>query len=181
MIFTETELPGAFVIDLERYEDERGFFARSFCKVEFERQALLTDFVQCNVSFNRLRGTLRGMHYQVAPNAEVKLVRCTAGNIHDVIVDLRPGSPTFYRWIGADLTADNRRMFYIPEGFAHGFVTLEDNTEVFYHMGNYAEPAAARGFRWNDPFFGIKWPETPRVLSPRDLDYDDFDPTTYQE
>lgn len=175
MIFHPTELDGAWVIELERLEDERGFFARSFSRDEFEARGLDARVVQCNVSFNKKRGTLRGMHYQVAPHAEVKLVRCTAGALHDVIIDLRPASPTFKRHVGVVLSADNRRTLYVPEGFAHGFQTLEDDTEVCYQVSAPYQPSAARGVRWNDPAFGIVWPyAAERIILARDRDYPDF-------
>jgi dTDP-4-dehydrorhamnose 3,5-epimerase len=172
VIFTETKLKGAFVIEPERIEDERGFFARTFCEREFEARGLNARVAQCSISFNRKKGTLRGMHYQVAPHEEAKLVRCTRGAIYDVIIDLRADSPTFRQWVAVELTEDNRRMLYIPEGFAHGFQTLEDNTEVFYQISEFYHPESARGVRWDDPAFGIDWPpEDQRVISARDQDY----------
>jgi dTDP-4-dehydrorhamnose 3,5-epimerase len=174
MIFRETELKGAFILDPERIEDERGFFARSWCREEMEARGLSADLAQCNISYNARKGTLRGMHYQLPPHAEVKLVRCTMGAIHDVIIDLRAGSPTFRRWVGVDLTADNRRMLYIPEGFAHGFQTLEDDSEVFYQISAYYHPDSARGVRWNDPAIGITWPMSPTVICARDASYGDL-------
>ena len=157
MKFTPIELEGAWIVDVVRMEDERGFFARSWCRREFEDHGLNPDVVQCNVSRNRKKGTLRGLHYQAAPHEEAKLVRCTAGAIYDVIVDLRPGSATHLRHFGTILSAENHRALYVPEGFAHGFLTLADDTEVFYQMSHVYEPAAARGFRWDDPEFGIEW------------------------
>jgi dTDP-4-dehydrorhamnose 3,5-epimerase len=174
MIFTETSLKGSFIIDLEIKEDERGFFARSWCQREFETHGLNTRLVQCNVSFNKKKGTLRGMHYQVAPHEEAKLVRCTMGSLYDVIVDLRSESPTYMRYFGVVLSAANRRALYIPERFAHGFQTLEDNTEVFYQMSEFYAPECARGFRWDDPAFGIAWPEPVRVISQKDLAYPNY-------
>jgi dTDP-4-dehydrorhamnose 3,5-epimerase len=175
MLFRETPLKGAFLIEPERLEDERGFFARTFCRKEFESHGLNPDIAQCSVSFNRRKGTLRGMHFQAAPHAEDKVVRCAAGAICDVIVDLRPDSPTFKRWTAAELTAENRRMFYIPAGFAHGFQTLQDNVEVLYQMSEYYHPESARGVRWDDPAFGIVWPETSeRIVSGRDKAWRDF-------
>jgi len=174
MRFTETALPGAFIVDIERHEDERGFFARSWCMQEFRDRDLNPCVVQCNVSWNRSKGTLRGMHYQAAPHAEVKLVRCTRGSVHDVIIDLREKSPTFRRHVGVELSADNYRALYIPEGLAHGFLTLQDDSEVFYQMSAFYEPSAARGVRWNDPAFGIAWPLAVSVISHRDRDYADF-------
>lgn len=174
MHFEATPLAGAYVIHPELHEDARGFFARSYCAQEFARQGLHTEWVQCNISYNRLRGTLRGMHYQEAPYEEEKLVRCTAGAIYDVIIDLRRDSPAFKRHFGIRLDAANRTMLYIPAGFAHGFLTLEDDTEVFYQMGAFYVPDAGRCVRWNDPAFGINWPEAVRVISDRDRDAPDF-------
>jgi dTDP-4-dehydrorhamnose 3,5-epimerase len=174
MLFIETQLAGAYIIDPERIEDERGFFARTWDRHEFESRGLNTNLAQCNISYNTRRGTLRGMHYQAAPHEETKLVRCTSGAIYDVIVDLRPASPTLRQWLGVELSAANRRMLYIPEGFAHGFQTLSDNSEVFYQMAAFYAPDYARGVRWNDPAFGIVWPETPQVISARDQAYPDF-------
>jgi dTDP-4-dehydrorhamnose 3,5-epimerase len=174
MIFTETKLSGLVLIDMERREDDRGFFARSWCRDEFERHTLDTRLVQCNVSFNLRQGTLRGMHYQAEPHPEIKLVRCTMGAIYDVGVDLRPDSPTFRQWVGVELTAENRRALYIPAGFAHGFQTLTANSEVFYQMSEFYYPEAARGVRWNDPAFGIQWPLPDPFLSDRDRTYPDF-------
>jgi dTDP-4-dehydrorhamnose 3,5-epimerase len=176
MIYTRTALSGAYIIDLERREDERGFFARSWCVREFEEHGLNPRLVQCNISFNARKGTLRGMHFQAAPHEEAKLVRCTQGALYDVIIDIRPDSPTYTRWVGVELTAANRRMLYIPEGFAHGFQTLEDNTEVFYQMSEFHHPESARGFRWNDPAFGISWPLPDSIVSEKDAAYPDFRP-----
>ena len=158
MNFTELPLAGTYVIDIEPMQDERGYFARSFCREEFSRRGLRTDVAQCNVSFNRKSGTLRGMHYQVAPKAEAKLVRCTRGAIHDVVVDLREGSPTWRRWAAVELTESNSRLLYVPEGVAHGFQTLADDAEVFYQMFGSYSPEHARGVRWDDPALGIRWP-----------------------
>lgn len=168
MIFTETPLPGAYLVTPERLEDERGFFARTFCAETFRARGLVSTFVQCSISFNRRRGTLRGMHYQAAPHAETKLVRCTMGAIHDVILDLRPDSPTCRQWFAAELTAENRAMLYIPEGLAHGFQTLADNTEVCYQISAAHRPGSARGVRWDDPAFAIRWPLPDPVLSASD-------------
>lgn len=177
MRFIETELKGAFLIEIEPREDERGFFARAWCEEEFRAHGLNPQIRQCNISFNRYRGTLRGMHYQVAPYGEVKVVRCTAGAVYDVIIDLRPESPTYCRWTGVELSQSNRRMLYIPEGFAHGFQTLQDNTELFYQMSESFHPEAARGVRWDDPLFGITWPPVERrILSERDRQFPDFRP-----
>lgn len=176
MTFRETELPGVWVIELERLEDERGFFARSFCRREFERHGLSPDVEQCNISFNRHRGTLRGLHYQAPPHDEDKLVRCTMGAVWDVAVDLRPGSPTFRSWVGQTLSAASRTMLYIPKGLAHGFITLTDDAEVFYQMSEAYHPESAGGFPWNDPAFAIDWPEAPRVISDRDRSRPPFEP-----
>jgi dTDP-4-dehydrorhamnose 3,5-epimerase len=174
MIFKETKLKGVFVIEPEILEDERGFFARSWCLREFEEQDLNPSFVQCNISFNRKRGTLRGMHYQAPPNEEAKLVRCTMGEIYDVIIDLRPDSATFKHWFSIVLSAENRRILYIPEGFAHGFLTLQDSTEVFYQMAAFYAPECARGVRWNDPAFDIVWPGEVMIISEKDSHYPDY-------
>ncbi|MCS6776663.1 MAG: dTDP-4-dehydrorhamnose 3,5-epimerase [Chloroherpetonaceae bacterium] len=177
MRFIETELKGAFLIEIEPREDARGFFARAWCEEEFRAHGLCPEIRQCNISFNRYRGTLRGMHYQAAPYGEVKLVRCTMGAVYDVIIDLRPESPTYCRWIGVELSQENRRMLYIPEGFAHGFQTLQDNTELFYQMSEFFHPEAACGVRWDDPVFGIVWPPVERrILSERDQQFPDFRP-----
>lgn len=178
MIFTETKLRGAFLIDLERQADDRGFFARTWCRREFEDHGLNPRLVQCSLSFNKHRGTLRGMHYQAGPHAEAKLVRCFKGSIYDVIIDLRPDSPTFKQWTSAELSADNRRMFYIPAGFAHGFQTLEDDAEVFYHMSEFYHPECARRVRWDDPAFGINWPVEEIIISSRDRLCGDFNPVS---
>src|ERR1043166_6418617 len=174
MIFKELSLGGAFLLDVERRCDERGFFARSWCRDEFTAHGLDARLVQCNISRNRFSGTLRGLHYQAAPHAEVKLVRCTMGAIYDVIVDLRRGSPTCGRHYAAVLTAENHRALYVPEGFAHGFLTLADESEVLYQMSEFYHPDASRGVRWNDPAFGIPWPDVPRIMSARDATYPDF-------
>ena len=175
MIFTQTKLKGAFIIEPERLEDERGFFARTFCQEEFKIHGLNPHLVQCNISFNIKTGALRGMHYQIEPYAEAKLVRCTRGAIYDVVIDLRPESPTFKGWMPVELTAENHKMLYVPEGFAHGFQTLEDDTEVFYQMSEFYHPECARGVRWNDPAFGIEWPAKPSVISSRDQSYQLFE------
>jgi dTDP-4-dehydrorhamnose 3,5-epimerase len=174
MIFKETNLSGAFVVDLERFEDERGFFARCWSDEEAAAQGLNPRMVETNLSFNPKEGTLRGMHFQIAPHAQPKLVRCTAGAIYDVIIDLRPESVTFKRWIAVELTAVNHRQLYIPEGFAHGFQTLVDNTEVVYQMSGPYAPESARGVRWNDPLFAIDWPPADRIIIARDQTYPDF-------
>lgn len=175
MNFCKTKLPGVLELHLQPKNDERGFFARSWCQKEFEDHGLNAKLVQCNVSFNNRKGTLRGMHYQADPYAETKIVRCTHGAIYDVVVDLRPQSPTFKDWIGVTLTAANRYMLYIPEGCAHGFLTLDDNTEVFYQMSEFHNPDSARGVRWNDPAFQVIWPGTVEVISERDRAYPDFE------
>jgi dTDP-4-dehydrorhamnose 3,5-epimerase len=175
MIFTETDLRGALIVELEKHEDERGFFARTWCRREFEARGLNTDMAQCSLSFNPLQGTLRGMHFQVKPHEEVKLVRCTRGSLFDAIVDLRVDSPTYRKHLGVVLTADNRRTLYVPEGFAHGFLTLEDATEVFYQISEYYDPASQRGIRWDDPAVAIAWPAEPRLISERDRSYPDFE------
>lgn len=168
MRFLSTTLAGAYLIEPENHEDERGLFARTFCVREFGERGLAANFVQCSVAFNRRRGTLRGMHYQRAPAAEVKLVRCTAGAVYDVIVDLRPDSPTYRQHFGAELTARNRRALYVPEIFAHGLVTLVDETEVFYQINAFHAPELAAGLRYDDPKLGIRWPEAVAVISARD-------------
>jgi dTDP-4-dehydrorhamnose 3,5-epimerase len=165
MKFIETQLKGAFLIEPEPLEDERGFFARTWCRKEFEKHGLDPNWVQCNISYNKRKGTLRGMHYQIAPYAEAKLVRCTMGSIYDVIIDLRPDSKTYRQWFSAELSAENRKMIYIPQGFAHGFQTLLDNTELFYQMSEFYAPEYARAVRWNDPQFKILWPEAEHTIS----------------
>jgi dTDP-4-dehydrorhamnose 3,5-epimerase len=174
MFFTETKLKGAFIIEPEKLEDDRGFFARSWCQREFEAHGLNPRLVQCSISYNKSKGTLRGIHYQTTPYEEAKLVRCTSGSIYDAIVDLRPESATFKQYIGEILTGQNHRMLYVPEGFAHGFLTLEDNTEVFYQISEFYSPEHGQGVRWNDPAFGIKWPLAPSVMSDRDRDCPSF-------
>ena len=174
MIFTETKLKGAFVVDIEKQKDVRGFFARTLCQSEFQECGLNTRIVQCNISFNRKRGTLRGMHYQVKPHEEAKLVSCINGAIFDVIIDLRPDSVTFRQWFNTELRAENYTMLYVPEGFAHGFQTLENNTTVYYQMFEFYHPESARGVRWNDPAFGITWPLQPSIISKKDQSYPDF-------
>jgi dTDP-4-dehydrorhamnose 3,5-epimerase len=175
MIFRETKLKGACIVDIERREDGRGFFARTWCRREFEAHGLNPRLAQCSISFNAKKGTLRGMHYQVKPFEEAKLVRCTRGSLCDVIVDLRRDSPTFKNHLGVTLTSDNRTMLYVPEGFAHGFLTLEDNTEVLYQISEFHAPDHARGFRWNDPAFEIAWPSDVMIISDRDRNYLNFD------
>jgi len=174
MIFKETRLKGAFIIDPEQLSDDRGFFARTWCQKEFQAHGLNTNVLQCNISYNKKKGTLRGMHYQSAPFEEARLVRCTAGSVYDVIIDLRHNSATFRNWISVELTAGNRKMLYIPEGFAHGFITLTDNTEVFYQMSGSYSAEHARGVRWDDPAFSIQWPFKPSVMAEKDRQFPDF-------
>jgi dTDP-4-dehydrorhamnose 3,5-epimerase len=176
MIFLETSLPGVYQIHPEEKHDERGFFARTWCEQEFREHGLSSRIAQCSISFNRKKGTLRGLHYQADPHAEEKLVRCTQGAIFDVAVDLRPASPTYKQWFGMELTAGNRRMLFIPKGCAHGFVTLEDSSEIFYQISEFYAPGSARGVRWDDSAFQIRWPMDPEVISDRDRDYPDFEP-----
>jgi len=175
MRFVDTGLAGTYIIEVEPLTDERGFFARAFCAREFEEHGLAPVFVQCNISVNLANGTLRGMHYQIAPHAEDKLVRCTRGAIFDVMLDLRPESSTFKQWRGVNLSAENHTMVYIPKGFAHGFLTLTEDAEVFYQVSQSYHPDSARGVRWNDPAFGIEWPMArPRQILERDDSYPDF-------
>jgi dTDP-4-dehydrorhamnose 3,5-epimerase len=175
--FKETELRGAFVIEPERFDDERGFVARSFSEAEFAARGIASRLVEANISFNAKRHTVRGMHYQEPPFAQAKLVRCTAGAVYDAIIDLRTDSETYARWLGVELTAENRLALYVPEGFAHGFQTLVDGAEVFYHMSSYYVPESAAGVRWDDPAFGIEWPATVGVtINERDRTYPDFRP-----
>lgn len=175
MKFIETKIKGAFIIVPDLIEDDRGFFARSFCQHEFEEHGLNPDLVQCNISFNRKKATLRGMHYQVPPHSEVKLVRCTSGAICDVLIDLRPESSTFKQWFAAELSEDNHQLLYIPEGFAHGYQTLEDSTEVFYQVSAFYEPKSERGIRWNDPAFRIEWPFPVSIISKKDSSHPDWE------
>lgn len=172
----ETDLAGVYVVQIQRIEDERGAFARIFCRREFANAGLDVDVAQANVSYNRRRGTLRGMHLQLPPAAETKLVRCTHGAIFDVAVDVRPASPNFRRWVGVELSAENGLMLYVPKGFAHGFQTLTDNAEVAYQMSEFYTPALGAGMRWNDPAFGIIWPLPVAVIADRDRDYPDLNP-----
>jgi dTDP-4-dehydrorhamnose 3,5-epimerase len=176
VIFKETELPGAYVIELERRNDARGFFARAWCANEFADQGLSTRLVQANLSFNVRNGTVRGMHFQLGPHAEVKIVRCTRGAVYDVIIDLRPDSATFKQWIGVELDADSRNAIYVPEGFAHGYQTLAPETETLYQVSEFYAPHAESGVRWDDPAFGIEWPD-PRnaFLSEKDRNWPDFE------
>ena len=176
MKFVQTELQDAYLIQPERLEDERGFFARTWCKREFESQGLSTSLVQCSISFNHKKGTLRGMHFQASPHEETKIVRVTVGSVHDVIVDLRPSSKTYLKHLGVKLDAETRTMLYIPKGFAHGFLTLSDNAEIFYQISDFFTPEAARGIRWNDHALKIQWPEQVCVISDRDRNWPDFLP-----
>jgi len=174
MNFQETKISGVFELLLEPMLDERGFFARTWGRKEFEAQGLDSSLEQCSISYSTRKRTLRGMHFQVAPFEETKLVRCTRGAIYDVVLDLRPGSHTYKQWTSVFLTAENRNMIYVPKGCAHGFLTLQNDTEVFYQMSEVFDPASARGVRWNDPAFGISWPEKVEVISERDRAYPDF-------
>ena len=176
MRFTRSQLPGTVIVDVEGHVDDRGLFGRTFCETEFEAAGLPTRFVQSSVSYNTRRGTLRGLHYQAVPKAEGKLVRCTHGAIHDVVVDLRPSSAGFLRWMSVELTAKNYRALYVPPGCAHGFQTLADGSEVLYLMTEFYAPELARGVRWNDPIFGVEWPIVAPTLSERDATYPDFQP-----
>lgn len=181
MKFIELPLSGAFLIEPELIEDERGFFARSFCIEEFKMKGLETSLEQCNISFNKKIGTLRGMHFQIGEKSEAKLIRCTMGAIYDVLIDLRPESSTFKKWVSVELSARNRKMIYAPKNFAHGFQTLEDNSEVFYQMSTSFAPGFARGVRWNDPAFNIQWPlPGPTLISLKDQQYPDFVPQEHQ-
>lgn len=175
MIFKETSLKGAYIIELNQLEDERGFFSRTFCQDEFKKYNLEYNIAQCNISFNKLKGTLRGMHYQVTPYEEAKLVRCIRGSIYDVIIDIRKDSETYLKWISVELSENNYLSLYIPKGFAHGFQTLEDNTDVFYQMYQMYQPNSASGIRYNDTIFNIKWPLEITSISDRDKNYDFFE------
>jgi dTDP-4-dehydrorhamnose 3,5-epimerase len=175
MTFHETKIPGVFEIHLEPKRDDRGFFARSWCQKEYVDHGLEPKLVQCDISLNTRKGTLRGMHYQAAPFPETKVVRCTQGAVYDVVLDLRPQSRTFREWIAVTLTAENRNMVYVPKGCAHGFLTLKDDTEIFYQMSEVYDAASARGVRWDDPAFRMVWPEKVEVISERDRTYPDFE------
>lgn len=176
MIFTPTPLAGAYLIDLEKKGDDRGFFARAFCEIEFSKEGLVGRFCQVNNSLSAEKGTLRGMHYQLPPRAETKIVRCIRGSLFDMILDLRKDSPTFGHSFGAELSAENRRMMYVPKGFAHGFLTLIDDTETIYFVDEFYSPEHERGIRYNDPKFELRWPATPTVISDKDKSLPDFDP-----
>lgn len=175
MIFTETKLKDSYILEIKKMEDARGFFGRSWCQKEFEEHGLVPCVVQANVSYNKKKGTLRGMHYQIAPYEETKLVRCTRGALYDVIIDLRPDSPTYKQWLGVELTADNYKMLYVPKGFAHGFITLEDNTEATYQVSQFYTPGAEGGIRYNDPLFGIEWPVEVTVISDKDKSWANYE------
>lgn len=175
MIFEETSLYGAYIIRLHRIEDERGFFARTFCEREFDAQGLISRMVQSNIGFSRKAGTLRGLHYQAKPHAEAKLVRCTRGAIFDVMADVRPDSPTFRSWLGLELSAENRVMVYVPEGMAHGYLALADESELFYQVSAFYTAGAEHGIRWNDPTFEIQWPKVEElIVSEKDRNWPDF-------
>ena len=174
MIFTKTEFKGVFIIEIEKEEDQRGFFARIWDKKEFERLGIDSEMIQCSISFNKKRGTLRGMHYQMAPYEETKIVRCTRGKIFDVIIDLRKESSTFKQWLGIELDEENHKMIYVPKGFAHGFQTLKNDTEVFYQISEKYMPRYSRGIRWDDKAFKIKWPLKPTIISKKDYIYHSF-------
>lgn len=177
MIFTETHLKDAYIIDLKKIEDDRGFFARAYCQNEFADHNLQLNWVQANQAFSKNRGTLRGLHFQHAPYAEAKLMRCIRGAMFDVIVDLRSDSPSYLQWLGVELTAENRRALLVPEGFAHGYLTLEDNTEAFYPTSQFYTPMAEGGVRWNDPAFGIEWPFVDHlIITEKDQNWPDYEP-----
>lgn len=178
MLFEKGEIKGSYVIDIQKYEDERGFFGRAYCKKEFSQHSLAQHMVQTNVSHSKFRGTLRGLHYQTQPHQEAKLMRCTRGAIFDVIVDVRPDSPTYLQWMGVELTAKNYRMLYAPEGCAHGFLTLRDNTEVMYQVSAFYAPNHERGIRYDDPAIGVEWPIGVEVISNKDREWPDFDSHT---
>jgi dTDP-4-dehydrorhamnose 3,5-epimerase len=174
MRFVQTRLQGAYIIQGEVHEDDRGSFVRTYCREQFSREGLSVDFAQCNVSFNRKRGVLRGMHYQADPYPEGKLVYCSRGVVYDVIIDLRPGSATYRQWMGQELSEQNAHAIYIPPGFAHGFQTLSDGAQLIYHMTEAYRADLARGIRWNDPAFGITWPLQDPLMSLRDAAFPDF-------
>jgi len=174
LIFTETELIGSYIIEIEKLEDERGFFARTWDQNLFKKIGLNPEIVQCNISFSKNKGTLRGMHYQISPYEEAKLIRCTKGSIFDVIIDLRKDSKSFKQWVGFKISEHDYKMLYVPEGFAHGFQTLEDNTEVIYQVSQFYNPASEQGIRWDDKAFKIKWPLQPSSISEKDQTYEDF-------
>lgn len=175
MNFRETSVEGAYIVEPQRADDERGFFTRTFSASEFTGQGLEATVAECSVAYNRLRGTLRGLHYQRAPHEEAKLIRCTRGSVYDVAVDLRPGSRTHLRWTAVELSADNQLAFYVPPGCAHGYLTLADDSELQYQISERHVPGAAAGVRWDDPAIGIEWPATPNVISARDASYPDLE------
>lgn len=175
MIFTETRLPGAFLVEIKKIEDHRGFFGRAWCSKEFEQHGIIFNIAQINTSLTKKKGTIRGMHFQIAPFGEAKFIRCTRGRIYDVIIDLRPDSPTFMQWVGNELSEENHRMVYVPKYFAHGFVSLEDDSEVYYPVSEFYTPQAERGFRWNDPAFNIQWPIPIEIFTEKDVSHPDFD------
>lgn len=175
MIFSETKLKGAYLVEIKKLEDERGFFGRAWCREEFEEAGLNADIRQINTSYTVKKGTIRGMHYQVDPYQETKFIRCTRGRIYDVIIDLRPDSPTFMEWIGHELSAENLKMVYVPENFAHGIVSLEDHSEIYYPVTQFYTPGSERGIRYNDPAFNIDWPVEITLVSEKDLSHPDFD------
>jgi len=175
MIFKETRLKGSYIIELEKIPDDRGFFARVWCQKEFQAHDLNQNIVQCNLSFNAAKGTLRGIHYQIAPHAEAKIIRCTRGKVYDVIVDLRQKSSTYLQWLSFELSSENRKMLYVPENFAHGYLTLADNTEVFYQVSQFYSPGSENGIRWDDPLINIKWPKIANlIISEKDEKWPDF-------
>ncbi len=176
MIFKETQFESVYIVELEKHADSRGFFARTWCRNEFEARGLNTQLLQSNIAFSKSRGTLRGLHYQEKPYAEVKLIRCLRGSVYDVIVDLRPESETYKHWLATELTGDDYKMIYVPEGFAHGYQTLEDNTEIFYQVSQMYTPEFERGIRFNDPAFMIQWPDDIRIISDKDLNWKDYLP-----
>jgi dTDP-4-dehydrorhamnose 3,5-epimerase len=174
MLFSNVRLKGAYLIELEKLADDRGFFARSWCQMEFGKYGMCTRVAQCNIGFSKKKGTLRGLHYQIAPYQEAKLVRCTKGAIYDVIIDLRPDSPTYKEWLGIELSAENHRMLYVPEGFAHGYQTLVHETEIFYQTSQFYNPEFARGVRYDDPAFGVEWPFAVASISDTDRSWPDY-------
>ncbi len=174
MIFTQSALAGAYIIEPEPLKDDRGFFSRTFCVNEYTELGLNPHIVQCNISYNHIKGTVRGMHYQLAPHREVKVVRCTRGAIYDVIVDLRSDSTTYKQWVGVELTADNGKQLYVPTGFAHGYQTLEDSSEVSYQVSEFYSPQSEQGVRWNDPAFAITWPLKVHSISDKDMNHPEF-------
>ena len=181
MIFNETALKGAFMVQVKKMEDHRGFFGRAWCQEEFAEHGLNNNIRQINTSFTFKKGTIRGMHYQIDPYQEAKFIRCTRGRIYDVIIDLRPGSGTFMKWVGHELSESNYQMVYVPGNFAHGFVTLEDNCEVYYPVTEFYTPGSERGIRYNDPAFNIEWPVSVDIVSEKDLSHPDFDVNTFNQ